>query len=147
MTATFDRKTWMGILAQAPAQDLCRLWSDLGFSPKYTWLRAPEIGAAMVRGRAGGTGAPFNLGEVTVTRCSLQLEGGQVGHAYVQGRDKAKAMQAALVDAMMQTEMAGPLTQLLLEPLAADRMAAQRARASKAAATEVDFFAMARGED
>ncbi len=137
----------MGILAQAPAKDLDRLWSEQGISPKYTWLRQPEIGAAMVRGRAGGTGAPFNLGEVTVTRCSLQLQSGEVGHAYVQGRNKAKATQAALVDAMMQTEMAGPLATLVLEPLAADRKATQRARASKAAATKVEFFTMARGED
>lgn len=147
MTTENDRKTWMGVLAQAPANALDKLWTELGFSPKYTWLRQPEVGAAMVRGRTGGTGAPFNLGEVTVTRCSLQLQSGEVGHAYIQGRNKAKATQAALVDAMMQTEMAGPLQALLLEPLAADKQADDRARAAKAAATKVEFFTMVRGDD
>jgi alpha-D-ribose 1-methylphosphonate 5-triphosphate synthase subunit PhnG len=101
----------------------------------------------MVQGRTGGTGAPFNLGEMTVTRCALALEGGAIGHAYVQGRDKRQAEQAALVDALMQGPEAGRVRAGLLEPLAAQMLAREGARAAKAAATKVEFFTLVRGDD
>jgi len=141
------RKDWMSLLAKAPAGVLAELWQGMEDAPEFTHLRAPEIGAAMVRGRMGGTGAPFNLGEMTVTRCSLQLGCGTVGHGYVQGRDKAHAERAALVDALMQTEAAAQTDMVLLQPLRAKMASVRTARAAKAAATKVDFFTMARGED
>lgn len=101
----------------------------------------------MVRGRAGATGAAFNLGEMTVTRCSVQLDDGAVGHAYVQGRDKTKATQAALIDALMQTAAAPEVEAAILAPLRTAAEARRTARAARAAATKVDFFTMARGED
>lgn len=142
-----ERKEWMGLLARAPAAVLDRLWVGLGLSPAYRWLRAPEPGGVMVQGRTGGSGAPFNLGEMTVTRCALALECGTVGHAYVQGRDKRQAEQAALVDALMQGDAAVSVRAGLLEPLAAAMEAKQTARAAKAAATKVEFFTMVRGDD
>uniref|UniRef100_UPI0016890F4D phosphonate C-P lyase system protein PhnG n=1 Tax=unclassified Calothrix TaxID=2619626 RepID=UPI0016890F4D len=51
-----------------------KLVKNLGNLPEYSFLRSPEIGLAMVRGRAGGTGEAFNLGEITMTRCVVQLE-------------------------------------------------------------------------
>lgn len=147
MSELNDRKSWMSLLAKAPAKDLDRLWQGLGNWPDFTWLRTPETGGVMVRGRAGGTGAPFNLGEVTVTRCSLQLASGEVGHAYVQGRDKDKATRAAVIDALMQTDRAGTLRDRLLTPLAEAAKTRRADRAGKAAATKVDFFTMVRGED
>ena len=141
-----DRKGWMGLLAKAPADRLADLLgdtSDTGFG----WLRPPETGGVMVRGRMGGTGAPFNMGEMTVTRCALQLDSGEVGHAYVQGRDQAHARNAALVDAWMQTDRAAGLRETVLTPLATEMAAARTRRAEKAAATKVDFFTMVRGED
>ena len=141
------RKAWMGLLAKVPAQDLARLWTAFGMTPKHRVLRAPEIGGVMVRGRAGAIGAAFNLGEMTVTRCSVKLACDTVGHAYVQGRDKAHALQAALVDALMQTDAANDVEDMVLRPLR-DAMAARKSeRAAKAAATKVDFFTMVRGED
>jgi len=137
----------MSLLAKAPPQEIDRLWRGLHLDPGYRFLRAPEVGGVMVRGRAGATGAPFNLGEMTVTRCSLRLEGGEVGHAYVQGRDKAHATVAALVDALMQTGQAGVLRDRLLTPLGKVLEAARDSRAAKAAATKVDFFTLVRGED
>lgn len=116
-------------------------------APAFRWLRAPEVGGVMVQGRAGGTGAPFNLGEMTVTRCALVLEGGAVGHAYVQGRDKRQAEQAALVDALMQGPEAGHLRAAVLEPLLAEVQARAGLRAAKAAATKVEFFTLVRGDD
>ena len=56
--------------------------------PDYVELRAAESGLVMVRGRIGGDGAPFNLGEATVTRATVRLASGEVGFAYVLGRDR-----------------------------------------------------------
>lgn len=142
-----DRPAWMGLLARAPAADLDRLWTAAGFAPGYSWLRPPEVGAVMVRGRSGATGAPFNLGEMTVTRCALRLEDGRVGHGHVQGRGKVHALQAALVDALMQGPEAPQVRAAVLEPLLQAEALRREARAAKAAATRVDFFTMVRGED
>lgn len=138
------RKTWMATLAKAAPARLAALFPDL---PPHKILRQPEIGAVMVRGRVGGTGAAFNLGEMTVTRASVQLATGEVGHAWVQGRDKHHALRAAAVDALMQTDGAAELMAEVLYPLVAEAKTARAARGAKAAATKVDFFTMVRGED
>ena len=88
---TATRQEWMGLLARAPEEAMLALWNGLSDRPHFDWLRRPEVGGVMVRGRAGSTGAPFNLGEMTVTRCSVVLDDGTVGHGYVQGRSKPKA--------------------------------------------------------
>lgn len=137
----------MGLLATAAEGRVSSLLDAAMDRPGFTWLRAPEIGSTMVRARTGGTGAPFNLGEMTVTRCALQLETGEVGHAYIQGRRKADAEAAALVDALMQSQDAEALRTAVLVPLEGERARAKAARAAKAAATKVEFFTMARGED
>lgn len=151
MKDTFDenaaRKAWMGLLAKASEGRVAALLDAALTRPDFTWLRAPEIGSTMVRGRAGGTGAPFNIGEMTVTRCALTLASGEVGHAYIQGRRKPDAEAAALVDALMQGPTAEMIRRAVLDPLAAEQKAAKTARAEKAAATKVEFFTMARGED
>ncbi|MEI4195434.1 phosphonate C-P lyase system protein PhnG [Roseovarius sp. E0-M6] len=141
------RKAWMSLLAKAPEGRVAALLDAAMTRPAFTWLRAPEIGSAMVRARAGGTGAPFNLGETTVTRCALTLKSGEVGHAYIQGRRKTDAEAAALLDALMQTEAADMLRATVLGPLEDELAATKAARAAKAAATKVDFFTMVRGED
>ena len=137
----------MGVLASAAEARLAELWRALDHEPAFGWLRAPEAGGVMVLGRMGGSGAPFNLGEMTVTRCALSLADGTVGHGYVQGRSKAKAEMAAKIDALMQTDAAEALRATVLTPLEQERASAKEARASKAAATKVDFFTMVRGED
>ncbi len=138
------RKTWMATLAKASPTRLAALFPDL---PPHTILRQPEIGAVMVRGRVGGTGAAFNLGEMTVTRASVRLASGTVGHAWVQGRDKDHALRAATLDALMQTDQAAAMTASVLQPLDVEARTARNLRADKAAATKVDFFTMVRGED
>ena len=142
-----ERKTWMNLMAKAPEGRVAALLDGTITRPAFSWLRSPEIGTTMVRGRAGGTGAPFNLGETTVTRCALTLADGEVGHAYLKGRRKADAEAAALVDALMQTPLAAKLREAVLDPLEAEMAARKAARAGKAAATKVDFFTMVRGED
>lgn len=139
------RKAWMSVLAQAPAEALATLW-DRRDVPHQV-LRAPEIGAVMVRGRAGAVGAPFNLGEMTVTRASVQLAQGAVGHGYVQGRNKDHAVTAALVDALMQTDAQAQIETDIIAPLRRAQQTHQTDRAAKAAATKVEFFTLARGED
>lgn len=141
------RQSWMNLLAKAPPERLDALFTKFGTAPEFDWLQPPEVGAVMVRGRAGGTGAPFNLGEVSVTRCALTLATGEVGHGYVQGRDKAHARHAALIDAMMQTKAAARLEEKVLAPIEREMTKARQARAEKAAATKVEFFTMVRGED
>ncbi len=141
------RQEWMGLLARAPEDAMMPLWDRVADRPSFKWLRSPEIGGVMVRGRAGAIGAPFNLGEMTVTRCSLALEDGTVGHGYVQGRSKPKAEAAALIDALMQTEAADRLTELVITPLKTQMQDTRKARAAKAAATKVEFFTLVRGED
>ena len=141
---TEARKQWMSLLAKAPEGRAKALFAAVRDAPSFDWLRKPEIGSVMVRGRTGGTGAPFNLGEMTVTRCALQLGTGEVGHAYVQGRRKDDAETAALIDALMQTDQAAELQSRVLAPLDAEMTAPRETRARKAAATKVDFFTMVR---
>jgi alpha-D-ribose 1-methylphosphonate 5-triphosphate synthase subunit PhnG len=141
------RKEWLGLLAKSPASRVTALWQAMGDNPAHTVLRAPEIGGVMVRGRAGAIGAAFNLGEMTVTRASIKLADGTVGHGYVQGRDKAHALHAALLDALMQTGAASRIEEAILTPLRDVMAQTKAARAARAAATKVDFFTMVRGED
>ena len=141
------RQHWLGLMAQAPAGRVATLLDETVTRPAFTWLRAPEVGSTMVRARAGATGSPFNLGEVTVTRCALTLATGEVGHAYIKGRSKVDAEAVAVVDALMQTLAAATLEAQILGVLEAEQTAKRDARAAKAAATKVDFFTMVRGED
>ncbi len=151
------RRAWLAVLARAPRADLEAALArvlDGAAPPAYEWLRAPEIGLAMVRGRIGGTGDPFNLGEATVTRATLRLTGctagdgaPPVGVACQLGRDKRRAELAALADALLQVpERHAALDTQLIEPLAA-RIAARRdTRRQDAASTRVEFFTMVRGD-
>ena len=141
------RKRWMASLAKAPAGLLADLWQETGMAQEFDWLRTPEIGTVMVRGAMGGTGAAFNLGEMTVTRCALRLKDGTVGHAYVSGRDRKKAEIAALCDALMQTGQAARVQAEILDPVDMAAQDVRRIKAQKAAATKVDFFTLVRGED
>ena len=140
---TTQRQGWMAILARASAEDLSARLAALGPLPEAETLRAPETGLVMVRGRAGGDGDAFNLGEMTVTRCAVRL-GAHIGHAYIAGRDHSKARLAALLDAALQDQALQPaLLQSISEPLPSAQQAARATEARKAAATRVDFFTMA----
>jgi len=134
------RRRWMAVLARADADDLAY---RLGSIPAYRRLRGPEAGLVMVRGRTGGGGAPFNLGEMTATRCTVRTDAGFVGHAYVAGRNERLAELAAVVDALLQDPGRQPeLMASVIEPLASVQQARRDAVAAKAAATRVQFFAM-----
>lgn len=142
-TDTTRRREALGLLARTPAARLAQLFPDL---PAHEILRAPEIGTVMIRGRAGGTGSAFNLGEMTVTRASIRLPEGQIGHGYVQGRDKTHALRAAAIDALALDDFAA-IDSRILNPLRRDETARKSATAAEAAATKVEFFTLVRGED
>ena len=85
------RKSWMSVLATSDKNNILSFWEKTKIKVNYQWLRPPEIGSIMAQGRMGVTGNKFNIGEVTITRCSLKLDCGTIGHSYVQGRSKKKA--------------------------------------------------------
>ncbi len=137
------RRRWMSILARSDADSIARCLHAAGKVPAYPRLRGPEPGLVMVRGRTGGSGAPFNLGEMTVTRCTVRTDDGLVGHAYIAGRDERRAELAALADALLQDPARhAELLEALVEPLHATLETQRADIASKAAATRVQFFAM-----
>ena len=141
----FERRAWMSVLSAAADNDLLARFEFLTARPQFTWLRAPEFGLVMVRGRAGGEGAAFNLGEMTVTRAAVRLEDGVAGFGYVAGRRKRAAEIAALVDAMMQSpRWRDDAERLVVAPLAAGIAATRTERQRKVAATKVEFFTMVR---
>jgi len=141
-----NRSVWMGLAARARPEDLARFLAALAPLPDFTLLRPAEVGLVMARGRAGGVGRAFNLGETTATRCVLRLGDGTVGVAYVLGRDRAHAERAALLDALMQGPRAVETAAAVLAPLAEAEAERRALRARKAGATRVAFFTMARGE-
>ena len=145
MTSLSDRQRWLAVLAKADVEDLERHWRVLSVAPEYRPLRAPETGLVMLRGRVSGTGAPFNVGEMTVTRCSVVLADGTIGHGYVGGSDARHAEIAALCDALLQTaERRDEVERCVIRPLAAAHEAARQQTAARAAATRVEFFTVAR---
>ena len=137
---------WMSLLATSNQSDLLNLWEQKKIRVNYIWLRTPEIGTIMAQGRMGVTGDKFNIGEVTITRCSLKLNCGTIGHSYVQGRSKKKAEISALCDALMQTKMSKEINKNIIIPLEKIKKDNKHKILSKAEATKVDFFTLVRGE-
>ncbi|NYE31141.1 alpha-D-ribose 1-methylphosphonate 5-triphosphate synthase subunit PhnG [Rhodanobacter sp. K2T2] len=141
------RAQWMSLLAQAEADELMRAME--AFSPALdgmTWLRPAQTGLYMMRGRIGGTGEQFNLGEVSVTRCSVQI-GERIGHAWVRGGNRRHAELAACADALMQDiNQRAHLQAHVVEPLRKSLTLRREAASRKAAASKVEFFTVVRGE-
>jgi alpha-D-ribose 1-methylphosphonate 5-triphosphate synthase subunit PhnG len=134
------RRRWMAVLARARADELA---AYLGPLPPYRVLRGPEVGLVMVRGRIGGGGGPFNLGEMTTTRCTVRTVQGILGHAYIARRDTQLAELAAVADALLQDPLQQTaLLERVITPLAASQQDRRDAISAKAAATRVEFFAM-----
>ena len=141
------RREWMGIFARADTDELATAWDRVADKPDYRMLRRPEVGLAMVRARAGGTGARFNLGEMSMTRCAVETADGRIGLSYRAGRNVRAAEIAAVLDALLQDpSRRAALIDSVVAPLRASQSAARQARAAKVAATKVDFFTMVRGD-
>src|SRR6202048_3730803 len=141
-----QRKAAMAVLAHSDASGIAE-YLDAVTVPAYENLREPENGLVMVRGRIGGDGAPFNLGEATVSRAAVRLATGEVGFGYTLGRDQDKARMIALCDALIQTsDHADGVEAQVLAPLRARLMSERSRRAAETAATRVDFYTLVRGE-
>lgn len=143
-----ERQRLMALLAKADCRTIEQAVRALGELPTHQLLREPATGLVTLRGRIGGGGAPFNFGEATVTRASVKLATGEIGHAYALGRDRRKARISALIDAAFQRpDLRGAVRASVLVPLAREQADADRAQAEETAATKVDFFTLVRGED
>jgi alpha-D-ribose 1-methylphosphonate 5-triphosphate synthase subunit PhnG len=148
---TEKRQAVMALCAEARGAELASALDRLAPVPPSRDLRPPETGLVMLRGRAGGDGAAFNVGEATVTRAAVVVgvagENERIGFAYHLGRDVAKARQAAILDALWQAREHRGGVEAALEPVRL-RIETERSRADRQiAATRVNFFTLARGED
>lgn len=140
------RKAAMAVLAGSGTPEIAARLGALVL-PEHQDLREPENGLVMVRGRVGGDGAPFNLGEATVSRAAVRLSSGEVGFGYVLGRDRQKARMIALCDAMVQSAIfAATIEAEVIAPLRSAMSERRARRAAEAAATRVDFYTLVRGE-
>jgi alpha-D-ribose 1-methylphosphonate 5-triphosphate synthase subunit PhnG len=144
--AIAERRAVMALAAAASAGELAAVEALAG--DRVTDLRVPEIGLVMVRGRIGGAGRPFNLGEATMTRAAVRLATGETGLGHVLGRDRTRARRAALLDALWaRAELRPRLEVEVLAPIRRRLADTRRREAEKAAATRVDFFTLVRGDD
>ena len=148
MTPAVDRRRILGLLARSPSSLLAERMARLGAAPDFVWLRRPETGTVMLRGRIGGDGELFHVGEATLTRCTLRLADGTVGVGTVRGCDAHHAERVALCDALLQQATAAERVATEVIDALAEAESARRARAAAdTAASRVDFFTLVRGED
>jgi len=140
------RQAAMAVLAYSDAAGIASRLEAM-VVPVYENLREPENGLVMVRGRIGGDGAPFNLGEATVSRAAVRLSTGEVGFGYTLGRDRQKARMIALCDALVQSdEFADAVESKVIAPLRTQMISERSRTAAETAATRVDFYTLVRGE-
>ena len=140
------RKAAMTVLAYSDAAGIASRLDVLAL-PDHEILREPENGLVMVRGRIGGDGAPFNLGEATVARAAVRLSTGEVGFGYTLGSDHQKARMIALCDALIQSnEFAEAVEAEVIAPLRTQMVSERDRRDAETAATRVDFYTLVRGE-
>lgn len=135
------------MLARATRPELEKAWALLGALPPLAHVRPAESGMVMLRGRVGGTGDAFNLGEASVTRCALRVGSGALGVGYALGRDRRKAELIAVLDALLQDPARhADLMREVVEPLARQQAAQRDATSRAAAASKVEFFTFVRGQ-
>ena len=140
------RRAAMAVLAHSDAAEIASRLEAMAV-PVYENLREPENGLVMVRGRIGGDGAPFNLGEATVSRAAVRLSTGELGFGYTLGRDRQKARMIALCDALVQSdEFADAVESQVIAPLRTRMISERNRTAAETAATRVDFYTLVRGE-
>ncbi|GAB4537202.1 MAG: hypothetical protein Tsb0019_38390 [Roseibium sp.] len=141
------RQQLIATLAAAAPEAVAEKFAALT-PPDFDLVRQPETGLVMVRGRMGGTGSPFNLGEVTVTRCVVRLSTGETGSAYSLGRNKEKALQSAVIDALWQrADLRARIEAEVIAPLARSQAETRATVREETEATRVNFFTMVRGDD
>jgi alpha-D-ribose 1-methylphosphonate 5-triphosphate synthase subunit PhnG len=144
--ATAARQAMMATLADADLRELQDGLAAIG-AVEMTEMRPAETGLVMLRGRIGGDGAAFNLGEAPVTRAAVRLATGETGFSYILGRDKEKARAAALCDALWQSPRhRDAVDRYILAPIRERCARARQRMREETAATRVDFFTLVRGD-
>jgi len=142
------RQRLMRACAKATPAEITALFLGLGELPPANDLRKPEVGLVMLRGRIGGDGAAFNVGEATVARAAVRLESGTIGFGWRLGRSVEAARYTAIADALVQDDAwKSRIIEALVHPLEARQQQARATKAEEAAATRVDFFTMSRGSE
>ena len=143
-----ERQAWLAVLARASRIELeAKLELANESLPTLQRVRPAEVGMLMLRGRVGGTGNPFNLGEASVVRCAVRLGNGPLGVAYALGRDKRRAELAAVFDALLQDPAHhDDLQSKLIEPLATAQSQARDQLQGEVATSKVEFFTLVRGD-
>jgi alpha-D-ribose 1-methylphosphonate 5-triphosphate synthase subunit PhnG len=145
---TGPRRAAMALLAQARTPEIAQGLAAVVDPLRYVELRPVATGLVMLRGRIGGDGARFNLGEATVTRAAVCMDSGEVGFSYLLGRDHHKARLAAVCDALWQSDgCRDAIERHVLAPIRARLEGERTQKREQAAATRVDFFTLVRGED
>jgi len=140
----------MGTLAMADPAALGAAWQGWAPKPAVQAIRGPEAGLVMVRARADGGGARFNLGEATVVRATVRLHGepladDSIGTSHVLGTDLEHARLAAIFDGLLAD--AAQRERVLAEvitPLEQAQAERDRERPAEARSTLVDFFTVSR---
>ncbi len=143
-----ERQAWLAVLARASRIELeAKLELANESLPTLQRVRPAEVGMLMLRGRVGGTGNPFNLGEASVVRCAVRLGNGPLGVAYALGRDKRRAELAAVFDALLQDPAHhDDLQSKLIKPLATAQAQARDRLQGEVATSKVEFFTLVRGD-
>lgn len=142
-----ERKRVMELLAKATLAELSAAWQALEIKPEVNPVRGPESGLVMVRGRIGGGGDAFNLGEATVSRATVRLGSGEIGHGQSLGNDREKVRLAAVFDALHHRADHRHIVDALVDDVENRIAAEDREQAEQTAATRVDFFTMVRGDN
>ena len=146
-TSHGPRQAWLATLARASVAQLESSIPQTVDLPGIQHVRPPEVGMVMLRGRVGGTGNPFNLGEASVVRCAVRLGDGPLGVGYVLGRNKRQAELVALFDALLQDpQHHDRLHGQLIAPLATAQAEARSQQQRAVADSKVEFFTFVRGE-
>ena len=147
-----QRRQWMSLLARSSVEQLeASLLPHLELP--HQMLKEPQTGLLMVQGRMGATGQRFNMGEMTVCRCVLQVSIPaqtqtsriQVGVAYIKGSQKRHAFLAAFADALLQDPEYFPILQKdILMPILELLNHHSQTKMNQTLSSKVEFFTVAR---
>ncbi|MDQ0473310.1 phosphonate C-P lyase system protein PhnG [Labrys wisconsinensis] len=145
VTRPDGRRWWLGVLAKCEPSALRAEWDDLNVDPAFSWLVQPQAGVIRLRGRLDRHGHAFDAGLLPVTKASLKLETGEIGMAYVPGHSMEHAGLAALLDALLQTDLC-PIIVPAIERLEAARQGRAAEARRLTAATAVEFTMKAQND-
>jgi len=146
-TQTINREDWIGLLGSADPTDLESALEKLNHPIEFNHIVKPETGMLMVQAKADGTNSRFNLGEITISKCILEINGQYMGAGWTMGTNLRHAELAALFDGLFQDPLFQETLNQTLIPLLKEKQQAKNDRRLKDAAdTKVEFFTLKRGE-